>query len=230
MKSHTLRVCVNVRTAIMRKLLLLVSCGLLSINLTSCSLPASGSYHPKLYKSGSKAKGVVAMLPVFYRAGKASEALPWNLQAEFTQEISKRFHASDKVFLIKHTASPQVISQFYSPVIPEFSPQAVVEFLPAEFIVATELLEQKTSQDAFGHDSITASVRVRVFDIRHNKVSLIYQEIIESSQPLATITSDYHRYGWQTKNFEATPMGLMHNRLFREVVARVEGYVCANYS
>ncbi|QVE48939.1 CT253 family lipoprotein [Chlamydia crocodili] len=214
----------------MRKLLLLVSCGLLSINLSSCSLPASGSYHPKLYKSGSKAKGVVAMLPVFYRSGKVSEVLPWNLQAEFTQEIGKRFHSSERLFLIKHSASAQVISQFYSPVVPEFSPQAIVEFLPAEFVVATELLEQKTSQDMFGHDSITASVRVRVFDIRHNKVSMIYQEIIESSQPLATTASDYHRYGWQTKHFESTPMGLMHHRLFREVVARVEGYVCANYS
>ncbi|MEF9497250.1 CT253 family lipoprotein [Chlamydia sp. 04-14] len=214
----------------MRKLLLLVSCGLLSINLSSCSLPASGSYHPKLYKSGSKAKGVVAMLPVFYRSGKVSEVLPWNLQSEFTQEIGKRFHSSERLFLIKHSASPQIISQFYSPVVPEFSPQAIVEFLPAEFVVATELLEQKTSQDMFGHDSITASVRVRVFDIRHNKVSMIYQEIIESSQPLATTASDYHRYGWQTKHFESTPMGLMHHRLFREVVARVEGYVCANYS
>ncbi|MEF9519886.1 CT253 family lipoprotein [Chlamydia crocodili] len=214
----------------MRKLLLLVSCGLLSINLSGCSLPASGSYHPKLYKSGSKAKGVVAMLPVFYRSGKISEVLPWNLQAEFTQEIGKRFHSSERLFLIKHSASPQVVSQFYSPVVPEFSPQAIVEFLPAEFVVATELLEQKTSQDMFGHDSITASVRVRVFDIRHNKVSMIYQEIIESSQPLATTASDYHRYGWQTKHFESTPMGLMHHRLFREVVARVEGYVCANYS
>ncbi|WP_375793297.1 hypothetical protein O1W69_04125 [Chlamydia sp. 12-01] len=214
----------------MRKLLLLVSCGLLSINLSSCSLPVSGSYHPKLYKSGSKAKGVVAMLPVFYRSGKVSEVLPWNLQAEFTQEISKRFHSSERLFLIKHSASPQVISQFYAPVVPEFSSQAIVEFLPAEFIIATELLEQKTSQDMFGHDSITASVRVRVFDIRHNKVSMIYQEIIESSQPLATTASDYHRYGWQTKHFDSTPMGLMHHRLFREVVARVEGYVCANYS
>ncbi|AAP05141.1 CT253 family lipoprotein [Chlamydia caviae] len=214
----------------MRKLLLLVSCGLLSINLSSCSLPASGSYHPKLYKSGSKAKGVVAMLPVFYRSGKVSEVLPWSLQAEFTQEISKRFHSSEKLFLIKHSASPQVISQFYAPVVHDFSPQAIVEFLPAEFVVATELLEQKTSQDMFGHDSVTASVRVRVFDIRHNKVTMIYQEIIESSQPLATTASDYHRYGWHTKHFDSTPMGLMHQRLFREVVARVEGYVCANYS
>ncbi|WP_348663947.1 CT253 family lipoprotein [Chlamydia vaughanii] len=214
----------------MRKLLLLVSCGLLSVNLSSCSLPASGSYHPKLYKSGSKAKGVVAMLPVFYRSGKVSEALPWNLQTEFTQEISKRLHSSEKLYLIKHSASPQIISQFYSPVVPQFSPGAVTEFLPAEFIVATELLEQKSSEDMFGHDSITASVRVRVFDIRHNKVSMIYQEIIESTQPVAIAGSDYHRYGWQTKHFEATPMGLMHHRLFREVVARVEGYVCANYS
>ncbi|EPP37480.1 hypothetical protein BOKEGFJH_00197 [Chlamydia avium] len=214
----------------MRKLLLLVSLGLLSVNLSSCSLPASGSYHPKLYTSGSKAKGVVAMLPVFYRSDKVSEALPWNLQTEFTQEISKRLHASDKLFLIKHNASPQTIAQFYS-VVPQVSPETIASLLPAEFIVATELLEQKNTTDTFGNNSITASVRVRVFDIRHNKVSMIYQEIIESSQVnLAGANKDYHRYGWQTKHFEATPMGLMHNRLFREIVARVEGYVCANYS
>lgn len=214
----------------MRKLLLLGFLGLLSMNLSSCSFSASGSYHPKLYTSGSKAKGVVAMLPVFYRSDKVSEALPWNLQTEFTQEISKRFLASDKLFLIKHNASPQTIAQFYS-VIPQISLDALGPLLPAEFIVATEILDQKTVTDAFGNNSITASVRVRVFDIRHNKALMIYQEIIESSQvALAGANKDYHRYGWQTKHFEATPMGLMHQRLFREIVARVEGYVCANYS
>lgn len=214
----------------MRKFFLLGSLSLLTLNLSSCSLPVSGSYHPKLYTSGSKAKGVVAMLPVFYRSDKVSEALPWNLQTEFTQEISKRLHASDKLFLIKHNASPQAIAQFYS-VIPQISPETVASLLPAEFIIATELLEQKNEADALGNNAITASVRVRVFDIRHNKVSMIYQEIIESSQiALVGANKDYHRYGWQTKHFESTPMGLMHHRLFREIVARVEGYVCANYS
>lgn len=214
----------------MRKLLLLLSSGLITLSLTGCSLPTSGSYHPKLYTSGSKAKGVVTMLPVFYRSGKVSEVLPWSLQTEFTQEISKRLHASDKLFLIKHTASPQLVAQFYSPNTAHIATGSLAELLPAEFVVATELLEQKTSSDMFGNDSIVASVRVRVFDIRHNQVTMIFQEILEASQPISSVNSDYHRYGWQTKNFEATPMGLMHQRLFREVVARIEGYVCANYS
>ncbi|EPP35664.1 putative exported protein [Chlamydia ibidis] len=217
----------------MRKLFLLASCGFVSLSalvLPGCSFCPGGSYHPKLYTSGSKAKGVVAMLPVFYRSGKSLDVLPWNLQTEFTEEISKRLYASDKVFLIKHNASPQIISQFYAPSVTQFSPESITSFLPAEFIVATEILEQKSSGDVFGHDSITASVRVRVFDIRHNRVSLIYQEIIESTQPIAAAASDYYRYGWPTKHFDATPMGLMHNRLFRDIVGRVEGYICANYS
>ncbi|AAP98343.1 hypothetical protein CpB0412 [Chlamydia pneumoniae TW-183] len=221
----------NLRTVTMRKMLvLLASLGLLSPTLSSCThLGSSGSYHPKLYTSGSKTKGVIAMLPVFHRPGKSLEPLPWNLQGEFTEEISKRFYASEKVFLIKHNASPQTVSQFYAPIANRLPETIIEQFLPAEFIVATELLEQKTGKEA-GVDSVTASVRVRVFDIRHHKIALIYQEIIECSQPLTTLVNDYHRYGWNSKHFDSTPMGLMHSRLFREVVARVEGYVCANYS
>ncbi|SPN73534.1 hypothetical protein C10C_0363 [Chlamydia serpentis] len=214
----------------MRKMLLLLAfLGLLSPTLSSCThLTTVGSYHPKLYTSGSKTKGVVAMLPVFHRPGKSLEPLPWNLQAEFTEEISKRFYSSDKIFLIKHNAPAQTVAQFYAPI--TNLPIGIAEqFLPAEFIVATELLEQKTAKEA-GIESIMASVRVRVFDIRHQKISLIYQEIIECSQPLTTVANDYHRHSWNSKYFDSTPMGLMHNRLFREVVARVEGYVCANYS
>ncbi|WP_201456831.1 CT253 family lipoprotein [Chlamydia sp. 17-3921] len=218
----------------MQKIRIAIFLGLLSfsvLTLSSCaSLGASGSYHSKLYKKGSKAKGVVAMLPVYYREGKSSEMLSWNLQTEFSEEISKRFLSSEKILLIKHSASPQAISQFYAPRISNLPQTIARQFLPAEFIVATELLEQKSIADTFGNDSLTVSVRVRVFDIRHNQIALIYQEIIEANQPSTSVISDYSRYGWQTKHFDSTPMGLMHHRLFREIVARVEGYVCANYS
>lgn len=212
----------------MKKLFTLVSCGVLSVSalsLTGCSSVASGSYHSKLYSSGGKAKGVVAMLPVFYRSERSSEVVPWNLSSEFTTEIGKRFKASGKVLLIKHEASPQTIAQFYSPLANSISPNVAVQFLPAEFVVAAELLDQRST-----NETLTASVRVRVFDIRHKKVSMIYQEIIDASQPIVTTSSDYQRCDWRSKHFADTPMGLMHQRLFREIVARVEGYVCANYS
>lgn len=117
----------------------------------------------------------------------------------------------------------------YSPTASNISANVSAQFLPAEFVVATELLEQTTKTIA-NQDYIFASVRVRVFDIRRNQISMIYQEIVEATQPIATTASDYHRYGWKTKHFDATPMGIMHHRLFREMVTRVEGYVCANYS
>ncbi|WP_080141798.1 CT253 family lipoprotein [Chlamydia suis] len=215
----------------MRRSWLLASFSLLSLTattLSSCSVSTSGSYNARLYTKGSKAKGVVAMLPVFYRTEKSAEILPWNLQAEFSEEICKRLHSSDKLLLIKHHAPAGVAAQFFSPT-PNISPELAAQLLPAEFVVATEILEQKTTEDIL-NPSISASVRVRVFDIRHNKISMIYQEILNANQPLASGSSDYYRYGWRSKNFDSTPMGLMHQRLFREIVARVEGYVCANYS
>lgn len=201
---------------------------LVALAITGCSMTNEGAYHSKLYSKQGKAKGVIAVLPVFYRSGKATEILPWNLQAEFTEEIGKRFQDSSKLLLIKSNAPLSSVDSFYSPTATSLSPQHVSQFLPAEFIVATELLEQSTKTIA-GQEHIAASVRVRVFDIRKNQVSMIYQEIIEASQPI-TIASDYYRYGWQTKHFDSTPMGIMHHRLFREVATRVEGYVCANYA
>lgn len=199
-----------------------------ALTMSGCSMVYEGAYHSKLYTKQSKAKGVVTVLPIFHRSGKATEILPWNLQAEFTEEIGKRFQDSSKLLSIKPNASVSGIEAFYSPIASNISPQLAAQFLPAEFVIATELLEQSTKMIA-NQEYISASVRVRVFDIRKNQVSMIYQEIIEASQPV-TIASDYYRYGWQTKHFDSTPMGIMHNRLFREVATRVEGYVCANYS
>lgn len=204
---------------------------LCSVLLSGCSFSnTGGSYHPKLYTSGSKAKGVVAMLPVYSKLGYIEGGLPWNLQKEFTEEISRRLYESDKVYLIKHNASSNIVSHFYNPSADILPNSLATHFLPAEFVVATELLEQVEESDNLGNDTVTASVRIKVFDIRKNKISLIYQEIIEAKQPVILATNDYHRYGWKSKHFDSTPMGLMHNRLFREIVARVEGYVCANYA
>lgn len=202
---------------------------LVALTASSCAMHQQGSYHPKLYSKGSKAKGVVSVLPVFFRSGKVTEILPWNLQTEFTEEISKRFAASDKLLLIKNNVPLSSVEQFYSPIASNISTNVSAQFLPAEFVIATELLEQTTKTIA-NQDYISASIRVRVFDIRRNQVSMIYQEIVEATQPVAATASDYHRYGWKTKHFDATPMGIMHHRLFREMVTRVEGYVCANYS
>lgn len=215
---------------LMKKLLLgslLISS--IALSLSGC-VPQQGSYHPKLYTSGSKAKGVVAMLPVFSQHARNNEILPWSLQKEFTEGIVKRLSDSDRIYLIKHNASAQVVSHFFSPSTTALPTSLISDFLPAEFVVATELLEQKTVSDPSGIDSICASVRVRVFDIRHQKINLIYQEILDASQPITNQNHDYYRYGWRSKNFDATPMGIMHQRLFREIVARVEGYICANYS
>ncbi|WP_213318457.1 CT253 family lipoprotein [Chlamydiifrater volucris] len=204
----------------------------LSMGLGGCIFPSgNGVYNAKLYTTGSKAKGVVAMLPVAVNPrNQGGDVLPWSLREEFTEELVKKLSLSDRVFLIKHNVSNRIASDFYSPMPKAIPVEITSQFLPAEFVIATELIDHSTVSDALKNETVCASMRVRVFDIRHNRSTLVYQEIIEAKQPIPQSASDYSRYGWRTSHFESTPMGLMHGRLIREIVARVEGYVCANYS
>lgn len=210
----------------MKKKLYLFIC-LSLILLSGCS-----TYNSALYKTGGKSKGIVLMLPVTenFHMREKNKIYTWDLKEEFNREISKRFSLSNKIYLLKQSVSSKVAEQFFSPEGFFISNQVINQLLPAEFVVATELLDQNELIDDLGNGIITASLRVRVYDLRKEEVKLIYQEIMEASQPIvASNVNDYVRYSWRSKVFDSTPMGLMHNRLMRELVGRVEGYICANY-
>lgn len=190
------------------------------------------TYNSALYKTGGKSKGIVLMLPVTenLRLKEKNKLYSWDLKEEFNKEIAKRFNLSNKIYFLKQSVSSKIAEQFFSLEGVSVSNHVISQLLPAEFVVATELLDQEELIDDLGNGLITASLRVRVYDLRKDEVKLIYQEIMESSQPIVTSNiNDYIRYGWKSKVFDSTPMGLMHNRLMREVVGRVEGYICANY-
>lgn len=168
------------------------------------------------------------MLPVVQTTASvlASSAINWDLREEFNTEIARRLSNSGKIYLLNQNVSSYVAEAFNSPIsIVESAVSSQV--LPAEFVIATEILEQSLPKNE--SDPIRVSARVRLFDVRKGSVKLVYQEIMEIKQPQATISSDYNRLNWQHKNFDSTPLGLAHNRLIKEIVARVEGYVCANY-
>ncbi len=208
-----------------RKLYLCIYLGLFL--LFGCS-----TYNSALYKTGGKSKGIVLMLPVIenFQIKEKNKVYSWDLKEEFNKEIAKRFNLSNKIYLLKQNVSSKIAEQFFSPDGFYISNQVIGQLLPAEFVVATELLDQNELIDDLGNGIITASLRVRVYDLRKDEVKLIYQEIMDASQPIITSNiNDYVRYGWKSKVFDSTPMGLMHNRLMRELVGRVEGYICANY-
>jgi len=70
-------------------------------------------------------------------------------------------------------------------------------------------------------------MRVRVVDIRPETPRVLLQEILTHDRHIsrAYLNSNYSKMPWGTAAFRRSPMGLAHDRLVNELVARVEGYI-----
>lgn len=181
----------------------------------------------QLYKSGSKTRGITLMLPVTQstRSILTSSHNQWDLSEEFSCEIARRLGLSSKLYLLNQNVSSSIAEAFNSPS-GKVDHSLASQIFPAEFVIATEILEQSIPNNE--SEPICLSARVRVFDVRKNCINMVYQEIIETKQTQTGIGLDNVLH-WTHKNFESTPLGLAHSRLIKEMVARVEGYICVNY-
>jgi len=70
-------------------------------------------------------------------------------------------------------------------------------------------------------------VRIRVLDIRKDKPQIVLQEALKDSYFISKniLQPDYNTYGWGTKQFATSPVGLAHNQLAKMIAERVGDYL-----
>lgn len=194
-----------------------------------------------LYQSSGKAKPIIAVLPVIDASN--SNKVNWSISEELTQKIQKRIVDSSKLYLLKDKGNMEMARLLNNPD-PSQLPETIGKSLgAAEFVIVAELIDQ--DEAVFGHPSaeekpylaeiagnIHLAMRVRVLDVRDETPKLILQEVVchdhEVSRPYLNV--NYDKYHWGQEAYERTPLGLSHNKIVRELVAHVEGYIGATRS
>lgn len=193
-----------------------------------------------LYHRSGRAKPIVAVLPVIDNT--AEKLVSWDVSNEITEEIRKRIFTSPKLYLLREGGSLDLAEQLNMANPAELAKQTEQKLGAAEFIVVAELIDQ--NEKPFGVPGassekphleevgsvISMAMRVRVLDVRGEHPRIILQEVLSHEQIVsrAYLNCDYGKSCWGTEAYERTPLGIVHNKMVRELVARVEGYVGAS--
>jgi hypothetical protein len=193
-----------------------------------------------LYQLSGKQKPIVAVLPVIDNTPKND--LRWDLSRELTDEIRKRVYDSKKIYLLREGGNLEIARLLSTPNPQAISPVAIESLGAAEFAVVAEIIEQEEERFGVGHRAVahpirsevgavlSLALRVRVIDMRHEIPKVILQEVVNHDFVIsrAYMSCDYSRMPWGTEAFTHTPMGMAHNHLVREIVARIEAYIEAS--
>lgn len=183
-----------------------------------------------LYQNTGRQKAIVAVLPVVDQSG--SEPLPWDLSEELTGEIRARIDGARSLYLLQSGTSREIAALLTRPNLEEVSKASLKSLGAAEFAVVTEVIEADNPIScaylSHGEDQLLSlAVRVRVIDLRQSQPKVILQEIVGRNFHLTWPDAhlDYSKMAWGTKAFTQTPMGIAHERLVKELVARAEAYI-----
>ena len=199
---------------------------------------SSTHYTPFLNKETTRP--VVAFVPVF---DTSHSKLPWSLAQEFTTSMRERFLKSGALHLLPEKEVSRLCEDLTDKNNP-FHPKAdwVKEtFQGCEFVIFAEMLEHDihpksvsdTLLDRFVSSAeLSLSMRLRVFDLRTLKSSVILQEIIHQDHtiPLPFDLSKEKGDYFSTITFKLSPLGFAHGDLTREVTARIEDYILLTQS
>lgn len=201
---------------------------LLAVTGVGC---ASRCCDTTLYQRSGKQKGIVAILPTINQVAEGD--LPWDLSEEFTEEVRKKVFGSSRVYLLREHGSVELARRLNVPSPAAISYQDAKLLGAAEFVVVTELVEQREAlcgpQDP-DSSLLELAMRVRIIDVRHEKPKVILQEVIREERKIAHASrtdSDYTLAPWGSDAFPRTELGMAHARVVREVVSRIESYIDA---
>ena len=213
---------------------LILSLGMATLLLAGCARHCGDT---TLYQLSGRQKPIVAVLPVIDQTSGCN--LTWDLSREFTDEIRNRVYDSKRIYLLRDGSSLEIAKQLSTPNPREIAPEAIHSLGAAEYALVAEIIKQDGLSSGSKHQSsaqlsrpeigsiLTLGLRVRVIDMRHETPKIILQEVLDQDFMVATayMHCDYSKMPWGTEAFTRTPMGIAHNRLVRELVARVEAYI-----
>ena len=171
---------------------------------------------------------IVALVPLI---DSTLPHLSWNLSDELTAGIERRLDKKD-IFYLARPARMRQIARTLSPAQNPFGtdPSWMKEAFPRdEFVVFMELLEHDEVPLSPGDApaELNIAVRLRVLDLRGQKVRVVLQEVVRESHyiPKPFTRAHFAPATWGSDTYSITPLGLAHAQLSKEIAGRIEDYI-----
>lgn len=196
-----------------------------------------------LYQVDGRAKPIVAFLPVRDCTQEdETHGITWDISRELTESLRSYLSDSSKIYLLKDRGTV-AMTEHLMEMEPEKISRALLPGLDAaEFVVLTELINRREEPlrirrlhprypaDKDASAVLALDFRVVVLDLRGDRPRVVLQEIVEHQEMLARPETNYNydRVRWGSEAYRHTPLGLAHNKLVREVAARLENYIYAS--
>ncbi|MCH9630607.1 MAG: hypothetical protein S4CHLAM37_06090 [Chlamydiia bacterium] len=227
----------------MRKFVLL---GILAVFFCGCSSNHSDKQTVRFHDDG-RAKAVTTITAVY---DPQDIHLPWSLATDLTEMIQGKLSKRANIFLINKISShaPELDEEANLDVMETSSAldenktlniheeNLKVKYPGSEFVVFLELanhdIHPKQDTDKF-FDKITPSyvldvaMRVRIYDLRHEKPAIVLQEIVQEKHllPKQFAKLDYDSAIWGKKTYSISPLGFAHTQFAKDVAKRIESYL-----
>ncbi len=206
-----------------------------------CSLGCSRQYSDFFpYHDDGRLKPVVALIPVI---DSSSSGLPWDLSREFTSGIRSRMMRNGSLFLIPQEAVDLCIEPYSKDELLSCNFSYAKLFPNIEYAMVLELIDHhelpyergkiKPLYLSHGKDEgavvLQMKMRLKVIDLRQGQPKIILQEIMDSNHMINKEQKeiDYHKFSWGNKMYTATPYGIAHARMVRDIAQRIESMIAA---
>ncbi|MBB63985.1 MAG: hypothetical protein CMO81_02865 [Waddliaceae bacterium] len=187
------------------------------------------------YHSDGTSRSSVMVAPVMDRA---KPDLPWDVSTELTETLEMAVNRRGDIYLSSDYSAPVPTNVWNHPQGQE-AQQFVNMYPRTDFVVLVELLEHEYSgrdhtktQPIYADSNqikavLTLTARVQVLDLRHGDVRPVLQQIIPSNHMIPVVKQDvdYYQKPWGSDEYHATPVGMAHTKLTKDILDQVERYI-----
>jgi len=186
----------------------------------SCDKPANQAIS-RFYDDG-RSRPVIAVSTVI---DSTAYDLPWSLSEEFSHLIKNNLQNHKNLYLSSSDDIDSSLTNSDNPFDVDVS-WMKDRFEPNEFLVFLELVRH----DEMKKETITnldMTMRVRIIDVRAKQPKVILQECITDNYYIAkgAIKADYQTTIWGSAEYQNSRMGMAHQQLARQIVARISDYI-----
>lgn len=191
------------------------------------------------YDDDGAAKPVVAVLPI---KDSSWNSLPWSMSEELEVGIWDAAKRRGRLYCTEPTLVKDVVAQLGDDIDVHTQDAGFYkQFVGCEFLVLVDILQHNEmpyhrgeieplyiidDDDAF---VLGMKVRVTVLDVTGSAPRVALKEIFSSNHMIEKeyYDVDYSLNRWGTKDYRKTPIGVAHERLARDLTARIETVTAA---
>lgn len=187
-----------------------------------------------LQEQPSIKKPLVAVVPMM---DHSKSNIPWSLSEELSSLVYEKLSQAGDLYLLdprKTDVNTRRLKENQNPFGADIS-WVKKSFPQNEFVVFLELVEHEEIPSAFASEDMSKDissdlnmiVRIRVFDVRGLKPSVVLQELVQHTHhlPRQFTQANFVQVPWGDEMYAISPLGMAHSQLTQEIAKQVEDYI-----